>query len=260
LTTAQPWLPPTALFDGALTAAVTRSVDTWRTRWIASSGHHPVRLDACNLLDILPDEGWSTVCGALRFHTDPKMKTRLAAAALQSQRAAQGHTAADRTFLAALCQKMACDLIDQHAGLFGVDSPCRPLLSNDAETPVALMRFRISGPGGLFGFLVASAGAAARARKSLAKTGENRPPLETRSRAIAHQPIKVAARVGSGRLSVAELGSLGAGDVLVLDRRTTDPLEAMFIDQRPASPNIRIARNGAALFLQITGKQTSGAA
>lgn len=261
MTTAQPWLPPTALFDGALTSAVAMEVESWRARWVASPAPFSVRLNACNGSDVLPPQGWRTACGTLRLHADTRMRLRIVASALQSRRAAHASTAVDKAFLDALSEKVCRDLLDRHAELFGAAAGSQPLSPDSrADEPPALMRFCIAGPGGTLGFMTVTAGAAARARRRLARSTAQRPPLEPRRRAVTACHIRVGARVGAGRVSASDIASLAVGDVLVLDKRMVDALEVTLNGQPSDARAVEIRRSGSALFIQTTRKQAFGTA
>lgn len=260
MTAAEPWLPLTALLDGALLASVEKAVESWRSRWINSPKRCAVRTESIGAADSLPTRGWGTRCNALRFRFDAKGQERLLALVLQSRRAAQPSTRADKALLDGLCARISSDLLDHTAGLFGAETG-RYLAAPESTADgidTAAVRFIISGSTGTLGLLVASAGAAARARKSLVKPNDSRTPLEARSRVTANQHLKIGAFVGAGEVSLSDLGSLAVGDVLVLDRPLTSPLDITINKRVPKERRLEVRRDGTGLVIRPASNQADG--
>ncbi len=259
--TAQSWLPPTALFDGALTMAVTSLVESWHSRWITGTGRCSVRLEASNPLDVVPAQGWRTECDGLRLMADARMRLRLSAAALRSQRAAKAPIDTDRALLDQLAGRIWCDLLASAADVFATKTRSDSLGTETlAASAPALLRFCIQGHGGTFGFLCVAAGPAATARKRLTKPSPDRPALASRQHAIASQRVRVGIRVGGCGIVVSDLQTLSKGDVLVLDRRLADPLEVVLDGQPYSRGAIGVHRKGSSLLLHSTRKHSGGAA
>jgi hypothetical protein len=131
---------------------------------------------------------------------------------------------ADATFLGAIADACADDLLREIAGAFPpiADAPQDARSSSEPDSDAIC--FAVSaGAAGVF--VYASRALAASARRAAAPPARAPRPLAKRDQAIGRQSVTVGAMLGTGKIRLAELASLRAGDVLVLDRACDERLE-----------------------------------
>lgn len=250
MTASQVWLPTTALFDGALTDAVSASLEHWRQKWFARPGRLSIRLQAGVRKQQHPMEGWRSSCGGLTTCADRERTHRFGAMLLAFRRTPRRVTSADTKLLKSLAADASKDLLATMASRFAVSTSLEPLTAAPTSAgKLPLLCFSVAGTYGRLFDLVATHDAAASARKSLVRPQREPAPLTNRTAAHEAMEVRVSARVGARRISASDLRSLTVNDVLVLDAQLTETPRLVMNGRVMTDPRMSLARNGASLVI-----------
>lgn len=254
---ARPWLPFNALSDGVLNSCFSDLAREWAMRWFAGNQGRSVRIRA----DYGPppiasgQAIWRTACGELALVTAPDAQNRLAGAALGVRIPTGKVSPRDGALLGDLAAEALGDLLATAAKSFfsssNIDPPSGREVGVGARDGFAI-RFGISlGLGSdLFSVLVRPA-AAVKTRKALINRPPSVPALFGCESAVAGQAVTLGARVGAGWLALEEVSSLAYGDVIVLDRKTSDMLELTINGKPLAGLACELGQDGSALRLRV---------
>lgn len=244
------WLPGAAIERGACEAPLRQVVADWSSKWFARQqamlAGDPVATTALNTPG---GSGWETADGLMIV---PAMDAEAAMITLSFGLSgdADALTAADEAALRAVVQSCLADLRSRLAAAFGLppDAPWRPAMTK-ADAP--RWEWQVEGYGGVALLRIAADEAliARRVRGGLPPAARDRAlaPLDA---ALAGQSIGVSALVGRCRLTTAELGGLGQGDVVVLDRMLGDPVD-LAIDRDPKPLPCTVEERDGCLILTL---------
>lgn len=252
MTAAEPWLPSTALFDGALTTALSGTVNAWREAWIATPGKMTTRLSTCSGANASIVEGIGTACGNCLLLYEPEQTLSLGAAMIGLKLSRHATKKGDVALMTQLASAARRSLLRTICLQLGIEPAVKPATPGDSASRTKAnpsLQFAVSGSFGKACEIIVSPGAAAAARKKLAKPSDSVRPLSRPLDALNRHASRVSARVGSCTINQTDLKSLVAGDVLVLDRRLDDDFELILDGQSVDRRKLAARRNGSDLFL-----------
>ena len=239
------WLPIGIVMRDDVRFVVGAAVEQWSKVWFSR-----VRLRLGVVKPVAPgmrgygDEGgWRAPGSAVAINSSPRATARLADwaldAGLEASRA--GPTATDSRLLALFESRLIDDLA------LRVDRALGIVRGSDNAAPAGDDPLRGRG-GGLFPICDESGSRlfwmaapfeplADLCRRSLAPRSARATPLIARRAALASQTVTIEASLGEVELTLNELQNLAPGDVLVLNRGLSDP-----IDIRRSGQNTVVAR------------------
>jgi flagellar motor switch/type III secretory pathway protein FliN len=205
-----PWLP--AAEPGALERDLARLAAGWSDDWLQAPP--PITVAAGSPVPD-PAQAWHGCAGA-------GLGTP-AAAAIALGHAALGHrgdlaNARDRQVVEAVGRRAAADLAERLCRIAAPAEAPGELAGPPDEATVLCLQ------GGEWSLAAALGSAAAvRLRRRFAGRREP-PPLARLGDALAGEAVTLGCHLGRAELSAGEVATLGAGDLVVLDRRVDDPL------------------------------------
>ncbi|MFA7603938.1 MAG: hypothetical protein WCY29_13090 [Novosphingobium sp.] len=249
--TARDWLPPEALTDPILVAGIEAAVAAWSCDWF---GERPVQALAAVRLSMGADglaavgAPWRRFAPGCWLAFDDKAGQGLAFRALGYGKNRPKANAADEGVLSRYAEHIAAEL---------ADALCAALDASGAESdepadPPAGVIFELAGAdGGLLLRLLLEEAALVRRRKALCAPWK---PDEAKSRSLADAlaAVEVAfeASLGIGRTTALEFHDLAPGDIIVLERATTDPVLLLSRETGAVMGGARLVPDDGAYFLQ----------
>jgi len=247
---AKPWLPNEAIEPEALAVPLGRIVRGWSEHWFANAGTSiaPLYQDDWPSSDAT---GWRTLEGASIALT-AACRCAVASAMLARSILANALQVNDRKLVDRLANECADDLVRRivPGGSGGSSERVRGL-------PIDLdgcswWQVSVSGARSLFCLAISPETAVWLAKSQLPPPKTNR--MGTLRAALGGQQLSVSLDLGRCPIRLAELDSLAAGDVLVMDRSTEDPLELLLNGSR--SPiRARIGNTEGRASLVIASKE-----
>ena len=229
----RPWLPRAAIDQGVGAVPCRQVVADWSAKWFARAAA-TVRGEAAiaTALDLQGGTGWDLADGVAIIHAASVEQAVLSL--LFGPRDDGGPlTASDEAVLQAVVDACLGDLRSRLATAFRLpaDAAWRPDLPSADGARRWIWRVEAGQGVSLLRIVVDEALVARRVRAALPPVARGRAPASLAA-GLAAQAIAVSARVGGCRLTTAELGGLGLGDVVVLDRALDDPID-LAVDRDP---------------------------
>lgn len=247
------WLPQAALRDGAVGRLLGARIGQWSAKWIAGGG--------IDLLDERTLEGAAPGCDAIAWQGPGEgvalglpgpAPAGLAGLALDADLSGARLEGLDRQLVERLAEAMLDDLRRDLAGLFEMVPAATWRALPAAPAWVGALRYAFGPASRKFVLhLALAADRLARLRKSAIGAAPAAVALQPVAAGLAGQPIGLSARVGGCALSLAELGGLAAGDVLILDRAAGEPLD-LVVDGAVKRGRCTLDQAGDRLSLQIS--------
>ena len=260
------WLPESAVMDGALERRFAAIAHDWAAKWCVPGTAAELRLSRAEFgLPSAPGpRTWVSAQRTARLALTARAPAIIARGMLGLKRLPPQKARMDHDFLDALGTRavsdfaeMAASLVPECRSLDREDAAAapRPLEGRDGEG--IILSVGLTRLGALFDlFLRLDLACAARRLISGPKPSPRR--LGNVDDALLAQDVRVAARAGEGRLTLAEYSGLGPGDVLILDRTVASGLEVVINGRTIAGPRCDIRETGEGMALQITGGQHAG--
>ncbi len=216
------WLPDSALTGETLGAAVGSAVDGWAMAWLGRRSFWTTGLVSAG--DAQPAEDLSTrrLHGAqLELRSSSQLADALVGQALDAGTTLPAGTEADRRLMALFGAEMLGDLIDRIEKTLDPDITSRPQpvgyatpgresaidITLTVDQHVDAVHLSLPVPLAITAYKRLTAGQARSPR-----------PLVLPLSAVGPAPVRIAAILGSAKLTLDQLGSLAPGDVLILDR------------------------------------------
>jgi flagellar motor switch/type III secretory pathway protein FliN len=249
------WLPPGARPPAALQRKLETLIEDWSRAWIIgpplrTAGLQPaaVRINRRSF-DRIGTRGVDG-CAALQIGEDAKLRLGLIALGVDLDPGSL--TPADLDLIGLLAGDMMADF-ERRFALFarlpaaGWDEAGAPtqqgqdvMMIEIGETSGAPL-FRVTLSPAMFADLVRDSLPAVRPR-----------PLGQGGAALARTPVSVAAMLGRGTVSLADLEALDVGDVIVLDRAAGAPLPLAVNGVETGLGRCRVTGTDATLALEMT--------
>lgn len=245
-TRAKPWLPPSALEGGVAEPALNQAIARWSSDWFASVSlklRKPLqRSDETGGVWRVSDAGLALPASET---TDVAVVQLLLGQLLDAGKLRSIDRKLIRKWSGRCLEHLGCELAkacgvmrspDWHAGRPDELGQAWSLSVGTGEKEIA-------------NILIASDPIIQLIRK---QTPSEVPtaPLSARSAAVEQQGLAISAFIGRCRLSLADLESLGEGDVLCLDAQTSAPV-ALAIENTRSADLCTIEQDGGALALRL---------
>ena len=235
------WLPRGAYTDDAVKAALCEPVARWSGRWfgretaaVATVLHWP---------ETAPPQARVFSGSVAEAQMSGPGKRRVLEAALDVDLAAQALGEGDRRVLDGLAQRIAEDLVAVLDETFG---------GNAGHGDDARIGAMLSLRGGDALAVTLPSQVLVPALK--ARLGAVRKPTSApRERVQALGPLRVMACgvLGSADLSVSDVDALGIGDVVILDRTLSEPVELRIAESGNRIGKGKLSRNGGRVAIQF---------
>jgi flagellar motor switch protein FliM/N len=247
------WLPPGALCDGAVERALADAVWQWSENWFARRLMRPVDQAA-------PFDRTAFGAGDLQFHflegglavaLDDRARLAIAGMMLDAAVEPAALTPADRPVLDGLATSCVDDLCSRLAQAFNVADGARWRSGGLGALPFGEARAFAFGviDGEPLVRVIVETHLAIALIKSTAPSATPI-PLRPIAAGLARQSVAVSALLGRCELTLAELAELASGDVLVLDRELSLPLD-LALDGAVKSGHCTVEQEGEKLRLKI---------
>jgi hypothetical protein len=212
----RPWLPKTALHQGALAAALAAPLAAWSGRWFARSVASVSRVRAREnttpprIPQGLQLRGRNTV-----IDLSGPGKKQLLEAALDADLREASRGESDLRVLETFAGAIIDDLLD------ALDAA---MSAGDGDRPAMTVTLSL-GKGDLLDITIPETTAIALVKGRAAPARSSGRALQSRTRALRASAFRARATLGSATLALSELKDLAVGDVLVLDRSLNDRAE-----------------------------------
>ncbi len=231
-TTARNWIPPGALDDEALADAISALARAWAARWFTPARAVSIRRQS--RLDFrAPSEAAYLKADDIFACIDRAQNNALACLLLGHPRPTAAPVAADQALFASIGAAAVGDLLrDICRDLLGTAATTQTPITRDLRRP---FRFTLTIGGGPILEVLLTEAAAVSARRRLTNPCKATLPLASRQQSVAPAELRVGARLGGARLTLAEFATLERGDVLILDRAEGDDVELTVNDQIKAA-------------------------
>lgn len=247
------WLPEAALDGDAVGAAVAETVAQWSEKWFARA---PWRLSGGlrrgGRAKTEVEAEWHRLDEGFAVCVPKALRFRLAAAMLDVAIDEKGLSGADRALIGRLVDGCLDDLRGRLVQLLRLprDKAWREGRPDDAFLDEA-RACAIIGPDAGEGLRILIAPDLFVALVKLAVRSAPAPILlRPLAEGLARQPVELGAYVGGCDLPLSEIGSLGLGDVVVLDRDVAAPLE-LALDRKARAGRCRIGFEDERIHLQV---------
>lgn len=241
-----PWLPPASRAD--LEALLRRVVERWLSDWIVG----PVNIEVVTPARLEGEVGdWRGNSGR-RLHIAEEDLIALGVAACEGR--ADRINPVDREFLTGIGNEMLDELTvrfcaeAESTAVHGRSNagPCRDGLDG------AEHQFRITAlADGWSLLIVLDESVIVRLRKSVAGSARA-PALVPLSNALASESVRLGCHLGQTQITAAELATLAAGDVLVLDRRLDAPVPLTIEGKRSRTGKARVGAQATSIEVKLT--------
>lgn len=250
------WLPPEALVQDAVFAPLRDVVDGWVLDWIGQ----PL-LTLTQIIPINPsaagaqDLKWSLRFGARSMGVclEPRPARRLLAKVLRSPVDQVDLTPADMKVLQQVENDLLQDLTGRIEALLGRSGQALPAKAPSFPLQHGGVELILAEPsGGRILSIGLATSDVIRLRKSRL-SGERRPqrPLRRFADALAGEFVEVNARVGRASLALADLRSLGVGDIIILDTGVEEPVEVIAGESEEVLGFARLAEENGQVVLSF---------
>lgn len=244
------WLPKGALFDKILVAKILSAANRWAGRWFDPA--HPANVRAHEgAFDFSTSGGASykrLAPGGAAVALTRAGSIKLACALISVEPKWSKISDADASFLGRIAETCAEDLLREIADIFppSASVETRTNLEPDGDAICFAVN---TGAIGLFVYV--PRGLAAAARRAAAAPPRAPRPLASRGEAIGRQSVAIGAMLGTGKIRLAELASMRAGDVLVLDRGCDERLDLTIDGELKAAASCELHQEQGAFCLRI---------
>ena len=249
---ARPWLPETALAGGLGDALLADQVSQWSEKWIAA-GEVKLMRGLGPVSDFRSPKGgrWLLHPEGIALWVDEAADMRVAALMLDHRIEARDLREGDRKLIAGLSERALADFCSLLAASFGVGGSVRwtpRAVVADKEWHAPRSAALAVGGECLLELVVETDLLVQLVRKAAKKpfTGKIQPFAD----GLRDQPVEVGAAIGRSRTRLDELTTLQPGDVLLLDRNLSEPVE-LAVNGAPSSRRCVIDTEEAALRLRL---------
>lgn len=251
------WLPLSALEHISVTAPLAAAVAAWSQHWFARRRLAAVELAGVGQARREPADGggWRGYGNGLAISCARRAAARLAGWALDADLETLAPAGLDRRVVEAFEAQVMADLVARvstAAGLAAPDGDPAPVSAPFDEAGGLLIGLSDQGAAWFWLALPAAAALALR-RRALPAPRAAAPPLVDRWSAAASTPIRLEACLADVEMSLCDLTTLSAGDVLVLDQSADSPAELRLACGGPVMRGLLTAADGrTALLLQAS--------
>jgi flagellar motor switch/type III secretory pathway protein FliN len=227
------WLPLGAVLSGRVRATVGEVVADWSRRWFADGGIELVTVSTS--ADARRDDAegeWRVFRAAIAVKRLRALSPRLLKRALGVEVEGLVLTGVDRRVVTAFVQRLLDDLVVNLEQAFELKGEMRdaPMTVADPFGPFGgLVGLVADGRDRLLTIAIPLAEIVGFCKSGLPAPGP-RDELPSLAAALASTSVTIDATVGRAQMSLADLGDLAAGDVIVLDRALASGVE-ICIDQ-----------------------------
>jgi len=244
---ARAWLPPGAVEQDVLALPLGRIVGSWSENWFAKGEASIAPL----YQDDWPDAestGWRSLEGA-SIALSAAGRWAVASALLGRSIAPHALQANDRLLIDRLTNECADDLVRRIMHVVSADGSAQRVRAMPIDLEdCSWWQVSLSGSRPLFR-LATSRDAAVGLAKSQLPPPRLR-PAERLTSGLACQDMNVSLDLGRCKINLAELESLGLGDVLMVGRSTEAPLELLLNETRSRLfAHVRTTEGGASLVI-----------
>lgn len=250
--TARPWLPPGAFDAGLAERALAPAVARWSAKWFAS-----VELALSGAFARWAGEAgeWQTLENSLALSANEEAQVELAALMLGAAPDAKAIKPADRALLLSSVQPCLRDLESELAGVFELprNLPWEKRASPAEFEDARIVSLGVRGRPALLRLAVDAVLLVPLIRSAAPPDGP-KPRLASLDRSLEKQEIYVSALIGRSTIALADLATVGPGDVLRLDRAAEDPV-ALAIDHKVTPTLCRIEQDGGTLRLRLVEQE-----
>ena len=252
---ARPWIPEAALYDGVIQSAFSSTIreiaNEICTRKLDLSITFSAATPAFEFDGV--DTFWSTVDGTFHAFYVGGTELTLAEALLGIDLLPTRLLPADWELISSLADmfterllQTVTDRLDSPSDLVRHPPEMRP------SFPGACAQLSIALPAGqqLIAMSIAP-NALVSMRKHLVEGSSFSASLGCKDTAVNTQRVQIGAQLGSTLLSLREFKSLAEGDVLILDRMASAPLELSLNGRRLAGPTCTAVQDGSSLGIKL---------
>ena len=252
----RPWLPREAIIGPAFRSAVEETVRAWSADWLPAGRLEPLEFEPG--ARAWTDEGaalrWLGYADAVAIAAAPRSASALVARALDAGPGQNAETDRDHALLKGFEHRMFADLAGRLSEALGaVPGRARPPAEVKEVWPAPEgATVRIGDEKGETLRIAVGLGELVAFRKSrVASAPSARRKLESRAVALSPVRVDVEARLGRAEIAVSDLRELAPGDVLILDRTVTEPVDLGVAGSNRNFARARLAENGDSMALTL---------
>jgi flagellar motor switch/type III secretory pathway protein FliN len=254
------WLPSNAFGDSRIADLIDQSVQLWSKRWFARVGFGPSQLTTHKRGSRAATGKvvWKSYDSGMAVGLAEGAHNALARMALDGRKDNTGLLSTDQSLLNKYANAILNDLVSAIVEALAIKPKDARAMTGSFDDGDYLEINLKSGAAGTVVKIAMPTNAIVPLRKSFAQSqARSNPAPVPMSALIEAERLAVRSVLGSAVMSVAEVRSLGIGDVIVLDTMLDDPVELISRKSGQMFAAAQISQNGDAM--RLTACKASGA-